>query len=309
MAFGPAKPARKAVLEAQAANHAKSAFLANMSHELRTPLNAIIGYSEMLQEDAVIAGQTHCVPDLQKIKIAGKHLLSLINEVLDISKIEAGKMALYLEEFDVQSIVQDVDSTITPLMSRNKNTLALHVDANIGSMCADVTKVRQALFNLLGNANKFTENGNINLTVKRITEHDKDWIIFEVADTGIGMTPEQCARLFRPFTQADNSTTRKYGGTGLGLTISRHFCMMMGGDISVASEMGKGSVFTIKLPAIVSEQQPDLNIENFHGNRNADNFTSMVSRVEPTVLHAARSAERKPVKFLLSTTTLMYWIS
>lgn len=289
----------KAVHEAQAANHAKSAFLANMSHELRTPLNAIIGYSEMLQEDAVIAGQAHCVPDLQKIKIAGKHLLSLINEVLDISKIEAGKMALYVEEFDVKSIVQDVGSTITPLMSRNNNTLALHVDANIGAMCADVTKVRQALFNLLGNANKFTENGNIRLSVKRISEQDKDWITFEVADTGIGMTPEQCARLFRPFTQADTSTTRKYGGTGLGLTISRHFCMMMGGDISVASEIGKGSVFTIKLPAIVSEQQPELNIESFHGIRDADNSTSMVSRVQPALLQAGKERRKKASKVLI----------
>jgi len=249
--------------EAQAANLAKSSFLANMSHELRTPLNAIIGYSEMLEEDAEIAGQDQSVQDLQKIKLAGKHLLTLINDVLDISKIEAGKMGLFVENFAIEPLIRDIVMMTDPLLGKNKNTMSVKISPDIGYMSSDVTKLRQALFNLIGNANKFTENGKIGLAVSRVSEGDKDWIAFEVSDTGIGMTPEQCEKLFTPFTQADSSTTKKYGGTGLGLTISRHFCNMMGGDITVKSEFGQGSVFTIKLPAIIEQPiEKDILLED-----------------------------------------------
>ncbi len=250
--------ARKA---AESANQAKSTFLANMSHELRTPLNAIIGYSEMLQEEAQDIGQAEFVPDLQKINSAGKHLLSLINDVLDLSKIEAGKMELYLETFEVKSLVNDVTTTIQPLVNNKHNTLKLILDADLGIMHADVTKLRQTLFNLLSNASKFTENGTITLEVLRAkSEEASSSFIFRVTDTGIGMNREQVSKLFQAFTQADASTTRKYGGTGLGLAISRKFCQMMGGDISVESTPGKGSSFTVVLPVRVSELKPIENV-------------------------------------------------
>ncbi|AUI67960.1 response regulator [Beggiatoa leptomitoformis] len=240
---------------AEEANKAKSAFLANMSHELRTPLNAIIGYSEILQEDMPDLGCGELVPDVQKIYAAGKHLLGLINDVLDISKIEAGKMDVYTETFDLTLVISEVVSTIEPLIQTKSNKLDLCCDAAeiLGDMHADLTKVRQMLFNLLSNAAKFTEHGTITLTVRRQTE-EKDWIIFAVTDQGIGMTPEQISKLFQPFTQADSSTTRKYGGTGLGLTITKRFAEMMGGDIHVKSEYGIGSTFTIKLPAYVVKE-------------------------------------------------------
>lgn len=258
---------RKSKDVAEDANRAKSQFLANMSHELRTPLNAIIGYSEMLQEDAEDLGYGDCVPDLEKICNAGKHLLSLINDILDISKIEAGRMELYLETFDVAQLLFEVESTIRPLVEKNHNRLTIQRTDNLGSMNADLTKLRQALFNLLSNATKFTENGTIALTVETDTAIDAAmpdqpaWIVFQVSDTGIGMTLEQMEKVFQAFTQADASTTRKYGGTGLGLAITRHFCQMMGGDITVRSEVGVGSTFTIRLPIDVAGQdnsQPPL---------------------------------------------------
>jgi signal transduction histidine kinase/DNA-binding response OmpR family regulator len=236
----------------EVASRHKSEFLANMSHELRTPLNAIIGYSEMLQEDAAELDQPQFVADLQRITAAGKHLLELINAVLDLSKIEAGKMDLYLETFDVPGLVRDVASVIRPLAEKNGNRLEVACDA-VGWMHADLTKLRQTLFNLLSNANKFTERGTVRLTVARTREPAGDWLSFEVRDTGIGMTPEQMARLFQEFTQADASTTRKYGGTGLGLALSRRLCRMMGGDITVTSEPGAGSTFTVRLPASVQD--------------------------------------------------------
>ncbi|NWG17240.1 MAG: PAS domain S-box protein [Chloroflexi bacterium] len=242
---------------AEMANRAKSVFLANMSHELRTPLNAIIGYSEMLQEDADELEYTGLIPDLKKIQAAGRHLLDLINNILDLSKIEAGKMDLYLEAFDIRAMVEEVQSTIQPLAEKNQNTLVVVCPPDVGGMIADLTKVRQTLFNLLSNACKFTSKGEVRFEVFRQVVDGLDWVRFQITDTGIGLTPTQVQELFKEFTQADNSTTRKYGGTGLGLAISRHFAQMMNGDILVESEPGKGATFTVLLPADVSRRRPD----------------------------------------------------
>lgn len=233
---------------AESATRAKSAFLANMSHELRTPLNAIIGYSEMLMEDARDMGQEDNIPDLQKIHAAGKHLLTLINDILDLSKIEAGKMQLSLETFAVAPMVYDVVTTIQPLALANANTLTWVVAPDVSTLYADETRLRQTLWNLLSNACKFTENGQVSLLVKRQHLDGCASLIFQVRDSGIGMTPEQIERLFQEFTQADSSTTRKYGGTGLGLAISQRLCRMMHGDITVESVPGEGSTFTIHFP-------------------------------------------------------------
>lgn len=286
---------------AEKANRAKSAFLANMSHELRTPLNAIIGYSEMLQEEAEELGQDNFISDLQKINSAGKQLLGLISDILDFSKIEAGRMNLHWETFEIPPLIWEVATTIEPLVAKNKNTLTVECPDDIGTMQADVTKLRQSLLNLLSNAAKFTEKGSITLSVCRISCHlvgkrqstvnedcerttptlwenskalangknsdsganensikeNQEWICFSVTDTGIGMTKEQMGKIFQPFTQADDSTTRNYGGTGLGLTISQKFCQMMGGEITVESEFGRGSKFTIWLPAIACVSQTE----------------------------------------------------
>lgn len=237
---------------AEAASQAKSIFLANMSHELRTPMNAIIGYSEMLMEEAEEV-QEDFVPDLKKIHGAGKHLLGLINDILDLSKIEAGKMDLYLETFDIATMIDEVVVTIQPLIDKNMNTLQVSLQPNLGSMHADMTKVRQNLLNLLSNASKFTNEGEITLAVTRQQSNLEDVIYFQVRDSGIGMTPEQLGKLFQAFTQADESTTRKYGGTGLGLSITKKFCQMMGGDIKVGSIVGQGSTFTFHIPAEVKD--------------------------------------------------------
>jgi PAS domain S-box-containing protein len=239
--------------EAQAANTAKSHFLASMSHELRTPLNAILGYSEMLQEDAETADQKSFVPDLQKIEAAGRHLLTLINDVLDLSKIEAGKMELYVETFELGTMLDAVSSTVEPLIHKNGNTLRREGTDHLGTMRADVTRVRQILLNLLSNASKFTERGTITLEARRQASGAGEQVIFSVRDTGVGMTDEQLGRLFQAFSQAEASTSSKYGGTGLGLAISKRFAEMMGGDITVTSLPGVGTTFTVCIPAVVSE--------------------------------------------------------
>jgi len=230
----------------QASQH-KSQFLANMSHELRTPLNAIIGYSEILQEDAVDLGQDNLVADLKKIESAGRHLLGLINDILDLSKIEAGKMDIYLEDVEIVPLLEEVRSIIVPMAEKNANVLEYRLADNLGSMRTDRTKLKQSLLNLFSNGSKFTQNGRLTLDVRRF-ETDKPMVSFAISDTGIGMTEEQLGRLFQAFNQADASTTKKYGGTGLGLAITRNFCQLLGGNVTVTSKPGEGSTFTIVLP-------------------------------------------------------------
>jgi signal transduction histidine kinase len=269
----------EAKVAAEAANRSKSAFLANMSHELRTPLNAIINYSEMLQEDAQDSGSEDFLPDLEKIQTAGKHLLDMISDILDISKIEAGHVTLYLENFDVATMIEEVMTTAQPLVEKKGNALKLKTKGELGTMYADQPKVRQILLNLLSNAAKFTEAGVITIGVERVQtkrpkqkkpkkqtkqsqgdeslstlNYSSQVLIFRVTDTGIGMTNEQLEQIFKPFTQADASTTRKYGGTGLGLTISQRLCQILGGEISVESQNGRGSTFTVRLPERVVMQ-------------------------------------------------------
>jgi signal transduction histidine kinase len=250
------KELQEAKVAAEAANATKSQFLATMSHELRTPLNAIIGYTEMMQEDAEDSGHDQYLADLKKVHASAKHLLALINDVLDLSKIEAGKMDIYLETVEVNPLIDDVVSVVAPLVEKNANQLTVRLGPELGSIHADVTKVRQSLFNLLANASKFTERGTITLEVDRGRHEGAEIFRFSVSDTGIGMNQEQLSRMFQAFTQADASTTRKFGGTGLGLVISRNFCRMMGGDITVASEEGRGTKFTIVLPAVVADAKP-----------------------------------------------------
>ncbi|MDY7008311.1 MAG: ATP-binding protein [Cyanobacteriota bacterium] len=254
---------QEAKLKAEAANRSKSAFLATMSHELRTPLNAIIGYSEILYEEAEDAGYQDFMLDLDRIKIAGKHLLEMISDILDISKIEAGQVTLYLESIEVEKLVQDVVGTAKNLTEKNRNTFKLVLGENLGTMYADMPKVRQVLINLLGNAAKFTQDGLITLSVERVNKKkaknsksqnlqsfnsSNGYIVFRVIDTGIGMTEEQLKHIFQPFTQADASTTRRYGGTGLGLAICQRLCERMGARIYVKSKSEKGSTFTVWFP-------------------------------------------------------------
>jgi signal transduction histidine kinase/CheY-like chemotaxis protein len=247
----------KAKHTAEEASRAKSTFLANMSHELRTPLNAIIGYSEMLEEETRESGKSDSVQDLRKIQSAGKHLLSLINDVLDLSKIEAGKMGLHLENFEVTALIDEMTHTLQPAATKNGNTIHAHVANSIGAMHADVTKVRQILFNLLSNACKFTDHGTISVDVDLSKAEGGDWVQFRVSDTGIGITAKQKENLFHEFSQADASIARKYGGTGLGLAITYRFVQLMKGRISVESEPGKGATFTVQLPAQVIAETPE----------------------------------------------------
>jgi len=234
--------------QADEASRTKSAFLANMSHELRTPLNAIIGYSEILKEEAQDQGLDELLPDIERIEAAGRHLLGIINDILDLSKIEAGRMDVYLETFDLTALVREIKAIIRPLVAKNNNKLEVICPDDIGEFRSDLTKVKQSLLNLLSNSAKFTNNGKITLKIWRSATPSGSTVSFQVSDTGIGMTPEQMSKLFQTFTQADTTTTKKFGGTGLGLAITKHFCVMLGGDVTVESKLGEGSTFTITLP-------------------------------------------------------------
>jgi signal transduction histidine kinase len=254
---------KQAQKNAEDANRIKSDFLANMSHELRTPLNAIIGYSEILAEDAQDDGKPGMVEDLDRIRNAGRHLLSLINDVLDLSKIESGKMDLYIEFFDINKLVKEITDTVKPLCDKNNNQLIINCPDNMGFIESDLTKIRQSLFNLVSNASKFTNDGQIQLNITQESQLSGNgaasiFIYFQICDTGIGIKPEQITKLFQPFSQADNSTTRKYGGTGLGLAITKEFATMMGGRVTVTSEYGKGSTFTLCLPTKILTDPPSL---------------------------------------------------
>jgi len=243
---------------AEQANQAKSAFLANMSHELRTPMNAILGYSEMLMEEAEDLNQNGFIPDLKKINQAGTHLLALINGVLDLSKIESGKMEVFAEEIDLELLIDEVSATVHPLLEKNKNSLTIERGKELGVAYQDMTKLRQILFNLLSNAAKFTQEGTITLHVNSTEEAGVSWLTVAVSDTGIGIAEDKIEHVFEEFAQADDSTTRDYGGTGLGLAISRRFCKLLGGDLSLHSKLGEGSTFTMRVPAILPGTKPEI---------------------------------------------------
>ncbi len=268
--------------QAEIANRTKSQFLANMSHELRTPLNAIIGYSEILQDEAGDSGQTELIPDLKKIEEAGRHLLGLINDILDLSKIESGKMEVFIEEVEIASLVAEVRSIIEPLAARNGNIFTILCPPEIGSARTDRTKLKQNLLNLLSNSSKFTNNGRLTLSIERLATESGSALRFAVADTGIGMSEAQLAKLFQAFSQADASTTKKYGGTGLGLAITRQFCLMLGGDIAVASRPGEGSTFTMTLPDRAQAAATALPAAAMMSGDAAAAFTILVVDDEPT---------------------------
>jgi signal transduction histidine kinase len=249
---------RLAQQEAEAATRAKSEFLANMSHELRTPLNIITLYSEDLHETAVEAGRQEDATALTNIQSSSRHLLGLINDILDLSKIEAGKMPLTLETFQVAPMLRELTTAIDPVMRKNGNTFTSEIDDAIGGMHADMTKTRQILFNLLSNAAKFTSNGHVTLIARRAGSDESAQIHFIVIDTGVGLSDEQMRKLFRPFAQADASVSRKYGGTGLGLALVWRFCRMMDGDVHVSSRPGEGSAFSVTLPAVVVSPDREL---------------------------------------------------
>ena len=254
--------ARDRALEA---NRTKSSFVANMSHELRTPLNAIIGYSEMLQEDVALLGLEDFEGDLKKIYKAGRHLLDLINDILDMTKIEAGKLKIHFDDFNLPVLVWDTCNTVKSLLTKNNNNLEIDCDPDLGDIRTDMTRLRQILLNLLSNAGKFTKSGEIKVKVTRQTLDHTEYFCFEVSDTGIGISPENIQNLFQAFNQVDNSTTRQYGGTGLGLAISQRLCQMMGGDIMLDSELGKGSTFTVRLP--VNYELAKKNLQNLQPKR------------------------------------------
>ena len=241
--------------------------MANMSHELRTPMNAILGYSEMLIEDAIDEGQTEFVADLEKINTAGKHLLELINAVLDLSKIEAGQMDLHIESTDVRELLDSIVTVAEPLVARNGNRLIKDWNDDLGVLRADITKVRQSVFNLLSNASKFTQNGTITFRVRRVNGDDGDRFRVEVSDTGIGVAADKLETIFEEFAQAESSTTRDYGGTGLGLSLTRRLSRLMGGDVSVVSTLGQGSTFTLEIPATVVGTKDQTDDDAERGNK------------------------------------------
>lgn len=280
---------RRARTAAEDASRSKSQFVANMSHELRTPLNAIIGYSELMREEAEEMELPSFVKDLLKIEGAGKHLLELINSVLDIAKIEAGKMDVHAERFEVAAMVREVTATIAPVVEKNGNHFEVSVAPEVGVMQSDLTKLRQSLFNLLGNAGKFTKEGIVSLKVTREIVQDRDFILFRVSDTGVGMTREQSDKLFKAFTQADSSTTRKFGGTGLGLAITREFSRLLGGETTVESSLGRGSTFTLKLPADLASS-PAAGVE--------------VHAVEPEVIDLAKLLQQPLVLLIDDDSTV-----
>ncbi|MEH6834604.1 response regulator [Falsihalocynthiibacter arcticus] len=279
----------KAREDAMAANAAKSAFLANMSHELRTPMNAIIGYSEMLAEDAEDDGLDDMLGDLQKITAAGKHLLSLINDVLDLSKIEAGKMELFIEAFNFSDVANEVADTAQSLVKTNGNTLAVEIGAGLENLDGDLTKTRQMLFNLISNAAKFTENGAITLAGEKYENRGSDWVRFSISDTGIGIPADKLDKIFQEFSQADDSTTRNYGGTGLGLSLTRRFAQMMGGDIRVESEVGSGSSFIIEIPMKVTKQREGLEAE---ASMDETDDNTAIATVKTSPYHLLSTLER-----------------
>jgi PAS domain S-box-containing protein len=265
---------------AEGANRAKSQFLANMSHELRTPLSAVIGYAEMLEEEVEDLGQPHLLADLRKIEGNARHLLSLINNVLDLSKIEAERMEIYAETFDVRTVIGEVTSTVGSLMAKKNNRVEMKLADGLGEAHTDQVKLRQCLINLLSNASKFSENGIVTLRADRTSDGQRDWLSFEVEDTGIGMSQEEIERLFDRFTQADSSTTRKFGGTGLGLAITRAFCRLLGGDIGVRSEAGKGSIFTIRIPAEAVESVEEEEIQHLAGSKDNSGVSGLVLAID-----------------------------
>jgi signal transduction histidine kinase len=240
---------KKKIEKMKQASQQKDSFISSMTHELRTPLNAIIGYSEMLQDEVAEAGNTEWGDDIQKIHTAGVHLLGVVNNLLDLSKIEAGKMTAFIEAFDINKVLHDVQDISSTLMEKNHNKFVIRAQENLGTMTSDLTKVRQSLLNFLSNSAKFTEKGVVTLACERKEEMGQKWVIFSISDTGIGMTPAQIKLLFRPFQQAENSTSKKFGGTGLGLTITKKFCEMLGGKVFVQSKFKQGTTFSIQLPA------------------------------------------------------------
>jgi signal transduction histidine kinase/CheY-like chemotaxis protein len=278
---------RQAKEAAESASKTKSAFLANMSHELRTPLNAIIGYSELLAEDASDRGDKAALVDLEKIQAAGRHLLGLINDILDLSKIEAGRMDVYLEQVSLARMVNEVKTIVDPMVKKNGNTLVVECPNDIGSLRTDLTKLKQCLINLLSNAAKFTKQGQVTLRLSRKVKDGGDVVVFDIVDSGIGMTDEQIGRLFQAFSQADSSTTRNFGGTGLGLAITKHFAVMLGGSIDVTSVPGTGSTFTITLPdsgaAAGADADPDQPALSAEPGRSASSITVLVVDDDITV--------------------------